>query len=98
MQSKLIKPISAAAKVPPGAASLCLQVESTLASAAAASPETGTQVEQLRCQVGALQLALQGAQAAHGQALERMATMKVGQSHRCHPLIRPWRCWHVPVK
>ena len=54
---------------------LCLQVEG---APAASSPEAGTELEQLHRQVGALQLALQGAQAAHGQALERMATMKVG--------------------
>ena len=51
--------------------------------AATAAAETGTEVEQLRRQVGALELALQSAQAAHGQALERMATMKVGQRYGC---------------
>ena len=62
---------------------LCLQVEGRPAAVAAAAPEAGTDVEQLRCQVGALKLALEGAQAAHGQALERMATMKVGQAYMC---------------
>lgn len=74
---------AAPANTPPEAVLLCLQVEGRPAAAAAASPEAGTNDEQLRCQVGALKLALEGAQAAHGQALERMATMKVGQGYMC---------------
>ena len=74
---------AAPANTPPEAVLLCLQVEGRPAAAAAAAPEAGTDVEQLRCQVGALKLALEGAQAAHGQALERMATMKVGQAYMC---------------
>ena len=71
---------------------MSLQVEGVAAAPAAASPETGADVEQLRRQVGALELALRGAQAAHGQALERMATMKAGQGCLCQPLTKSWRC------
>ena len=60
-----------------------MQVEGIPAAAAASSPEAGTEAEKLRRQVGALQLALQDAQAAHGQALERMATMKVRHMYQC---------------